>query len=143
MGKAVIDATLTLAAGKNYTVAAIGRLKNIGPLVLTDRNRLPAAAMARVRVIHAAPGAPPVDVAVVNGPVLFKHVAYGTASMYATVKAGTYNLVVRPAGTNTIVLTLHNVHLSARTVYSIFAEGLVGAQPKLRAVVSVDRTAAM
>ena len=141
MGKAVIDATLTLAPGKAYTVAAIGRLQNIAPLVLTDRNRLPAASMARVRVIHAAPGAPPVDVAVANGPVLFKHLAYGTASMYATVKAGTYNLVVRPTGTNTVVLALHQVRLSARTVYSVFAEGLVGAQPKLRAVVSVDRAA--
>lgn len=143
MGKAVIDATLTLTGDKSYTVAAIGTLKNIAPLVLMDRNRKPAAGFAQVRLVHAAPGAPTVDVAVANGPTLFKHVAYGTASMYQKVKAGTYNLVVRPAGSKTVVLSLPHVHLTAGTVYSVFAEGLVGSTPSLRAVVSIDRAAAM
>ena len=116
-GKAAIDATLTLAPGKSYTVAAVGTLQQIAPLVLVDKNRLPAAGYAKIRVIHASPNAPAVDVAVTGGPVLIHGLKFGQASGYAKVKAGTYNLEVRPAGTMTAVLKLRNVHLMSRTVY--------------------------
>lgn len=143
MGKAVIDATLTLRGRHSYTVAAIGTLASIHPLVLTDRTRAPMSGTARVRFVHAAPNAPAVDVAVSGGPVIFRGVAFGTASKYAAVKAGTYNLVVRPAGSTTVVLRLPHVRLTSGAVYSVFAEGLVGSTPRLRAVVSIDRSGSM
>jgi hypothetical protein len=142
-GKAVIDATLSLHGRQSYTVAAVGALASIRPLVLTDRNRAPMSGMARVGFVHAAPNAGAVDIAVANGPVIFSHIAFNTASKYVSVKAGTYNLVVRPAGSKTVVLRLPNVRLASGAVYSVFAEGLVGSAPRLRAVLSVDRTGGM
>ncbi len=54
---------------------------------------------ALVRVVHASPGSPAVDVyAEGNATPLFSNIAYGGASVYIQVPQGTYNLEVRAAG---------------------------------------------
>lgn len=137
----MIDANLTVEAGKDYTVAATDVLANIAPLVLADDNRAPAAGQARARFVHASPDAPAVDVAVTGGPVLFRNYAFGEASPYIDVPAGTYNLEVRLAGTTTVALALPNVTLEAGAVHSVFAMGLV-ADGSLSAVISADNAVA-
>ncbi len=137
----VIDANLTVEAGKDYTVAATNVLARIAPLVLADDNRAPAAGKARARFVHASPDAPAVDVAVAGGPVLFRNYAFGEASPYIEVPAGVYNLEVRLAGTTTVALALPNVTLEAGTVHSVFAMGLV-ADGSLSAVISADNAVA-
>ena len=52
-GAPVISATVTLAANTDYTVAAIGQLAAIEPLVLVDDNSAPAAGNAHLRFVHA------------------------------------------------------------------------------------------
>jgi hypothetical protein len=142
-GHAVIDATLSLSSGKTYTVAATGLLQSIAPLVLVDRNRIPAQGMARVRFVHLSPGAPRVDVGVAGGPTLFQHVAFGKATRYVSVPARSYTFVVRVAGTRTVALRVNHVQLAAGDVYTVFAEGLVKGMPKLEAVLSVDHSGGM
>lgn len=138
----VISATLTLDADKDYTVVAVGQLANIEPLVLVDNNSAPAAGKAHVRFVHASPDAPAVDIAVTGGPVLFSNVAFKGVGDYLPVDAGSYDLEVRVAGTDTVALSVPAVKLDAGTVYTIFAMGLAGGQPALAAVPSVDaRTA--
>jgi hypothetical protein len=53
--------------------------------------------VARVRVVHASPDAPSVDVRV-NGGLAFGGVAFGEATVYASLPAGTYTVQVEPAG---------------------------------------------
>lgn len=137
----VISATLPLDAGKDYTVVALGKLANIEPLVLTDNNTLPAAGKAHVRFVHASPDAPAVDVAVKGGPVIFSNVAFKGVGDYTPVDSGTYNLEVRLAGTDTVALDLPNITLDAGTVYTVYAMGLAGGEPKLTAVISEDAKA--
>jgi hypothetical protein len=134
----VISATLPLEAGKDYTVVALNMLANIEPLVLTDNNALPAEGKAHVRFVHASPDAPAVDIAVKGGPVVFSNVAFKGVGDYTPVDAGSYNLEVRLAGTDTVALDLPNVNLNAGTVYTVFAMGLAGGQPGLSAVMSED-----
>jgi hypothetical protein len=119
--KAVIDASATLEAGKDYTVAATNLLANITPLVLVDDNTAPASGKAKVKVVHASPDAPAVDVAVKGGPVLISGLAFGKASETLTVDAATYDLEVRAAGTNTVALALNNTTLEAGKIYTVFA----------------------
>ena len=57
-------------AGNDYTVAAIGLVAEIEPLVLVDDNTAPASGKAHVSVVHASPDAPAVDIAVKGGAVL-------------------------------------------------------------------------
>jgi LPXTG-motif cell wall-anchored protein len=134
----VIDADLDLAAGTDYSVAAVGLLANIEPLVLVDNNSAPAAGKAHVRFVHTSPDAPAVDIAVTGGPVLFSNVAFKGASDYLPVDAGTYDLEARLAGTETVALSVPGVALEEGKVYTIWAMGLVGGEPALTAVPSVD-----
>lgn len=137
-GTPVINADATLEAGKDYTVAAIGKLAQIKPLVLVDDNTAPAAAKAHVRVVHASPDAPAVDVAVKGGPVLFPNLAFGKDAGPLPVDAGTYDLEVRPAGTMTVALAVNGVQLQAGKIYTIFAVGLLNGTPKLEALPIVN-----
>ena len=134
----VIDTTLELQGGTDYTVVALGKLANIQALPLVDNNTPPPQGQAKVRFVHASPDAPAVDVAVRGGPVLFSNVAFKGVGDYAAVPAGTYDLEVRPAGTDNVVLSVPGVTLSASTVYTVFAVGLVNGQPPLQALISVD-----
>ena len=134
----VIDATLDLAAGTDYTVVAVGQLASIEPLVLVDNNSAPAAGKAHVRFVHASPDAPAVDIAVTGGPVLFANVPFKGTGDYLPVDAGTYNLEARLAGTSTVALSVPGVVLEDGKVYTIFAMGLAGGEPALTAVPSVD-----
>ncbi|MDX2148361.1 MAG: DUF4397 domain-containing protein [Planctomycetota bacterium] len=133
----VINADLALADNTTYTVAAVNTLANIEPLVLVDDNTLDAG-KARIRFVHASPNAPAVDIAVVNGPVLFSNISFRGVGSYLAVDANTYDLEVRVAGTTTSVLTIPGVALQNNTVYTAWAVGLVGGSPALGAVVTVD-----
>jgi hypothetical protein len=133
----VINADLTLEA-KDYTVVAVGKLADIEPLVLVDNNSLPAEGKAHVRFVHASPDAPAVDIAVKGGPVLFSNVAFKGVGDYLPVDAGTYDLEVRLAGTDTVALAVPGLSLQNQTVYTVFAMGLAGGDPALTAVPSVD-----
>lgn len=137
----VIDADVTLEAGKDYTVAATDLLANITPLVLVDDNSAPAAGNAHVRFVHASPDAPAVDIAVAGGPVLFGDYEFTEFSPYTPVPAGTYDLEVRLAGSTTVALPLPGITLEAGKVYTAFAMGLVG-NSTLTAVLSVDNATA-
>ena len=135
----VIDANLDLATQTDYTVVAVGQLANIEPLVLVDNNSAPAAGKAHVRFVHASPDAPAVDIAVANGgPVLFSNVEFKGVGDYLPVDAGTYDLEVRVAGTDTVALSVPGVALADSTVYTVFAMGLAGGEPALTAVPSMD-----
>ncbi|MCX7669858.1 MAG: DUF4397 domain-containing protein, partial [Anaerolineae bacterium] len=135
----VIEADLTLQAGKEYTVIAKDVLASIGALVLVDDNSAPAAGNAHVRFVHLSPDAPAVDIAVTGGPVLFSNVTFGQVGGYTPVPAGTYNLEVRLAGTTTVVLSLPGVRLLAGRVYTAYAFGLAG-DGSLTAGFSVDNS---
>jgi len=123
----VINATVTLAPGTAYTVAATGLISDndLNPIILVD-DRDPDAGQAGVRFVHTSPDAPPVNVGVVNGPTLFSAVAFRESDGYVNVAQGTYNLGVSVASSGTQVLTVNGQALQANTNYTIFAIGLAG-----------------
>jgi hypothetical protein len=137
-GDAVITADVTLSADTDYTVAAVGALAEIEPLVLVDDNSAPPAGQARVRFVHASPDAPAVDIFAEGVGVIISGAAFKDASDYLTVPALTYNLEVRAAGTETVALALPGLALEAGNVYSAFAVGLLEGEPTLSAKLTVD-----
>ncbi len=122
---AVIDATVTVEPGMAYHIAATGYLADITPQIYPVDVSPIEDGSARVRVIHTVPDAPAVDVAVTGGDVLVPNLAFPTASAYLTVPAGTYDLEVRVAGTEDVVLPLPGTAFDAGTVYDVFAIGSV------------------
>ncbi len=142
-GSPALQATLEVVAGKDVTVLATGRVGD-GSLALTvfeDDNRTPSGNTAHVRLIHASPDAPPVDVAVAGTDTkVFRGVAFRNVSPYVPVPAGTYSLDVLVNATGAKVLTVPGLKLDARTVYTAVAVGLAG-NGTLRVVPLVDAPA--
>ena len=124
-GAAVITANPTLEGGNAYTVAAVGLVANIRGEIYNDNLAAPAAGKAHVRVIHASPDAPAVDVKVSGGPTLISNLAFPNASDYLPVDAGSYNLEVTPAGASDVVINLPNTALSTGVIYDVVAVGQV------------------
>jgi hypothetical protein len=131
----VIDATVNLNEGGNYTVAATGLLASIQPLVLEDDRG--TTGQSKVRFVHASPDAPAVDLAVTGGPVLFSGVSFRQASGYPQVAPATYDLEARPAGTSAVALAVPGVTLRPGTNYTVFAVGLL-SNKSLAALPVVD-----
>ena len=128
----VIDANVNLEANKNYSVFAIDSVAKIKAAVVSDDLTAPASGKAHVRFFHFSPNAPAVDIAVTGGAVLFSNRTFNDQATNATyanftaLNAGTYNLEVRAAGTNTVALPLPNITLTAGKIYTVFAKGFLG-----------------
>ena len=129
------------AAGKTYTVAVIGPLASVQGKAFEDNLAVPGAGKARIRVIHSTPSAPSVDVAVKGGAILFPKLAFGTASEYAEVPAGSYEIEVRDAGKPVALLT-KPVTLQSGGVYTVAAVPAANGAPNLRGFIDVAPSAA-
>lgn len=124
----VFEGEVSLEAGTDYTVAAVGELGDdadqpFEPLVLTDDNELPGAETARVRAVHASPDAPAVDITA-GDTVLFDGVSFG-GSGAVEVPAGDYTVEIRgdtPENDGEVVASF-DLSLAGGTVYSAFAAG--------------------
>jgi hypothetical protein len=123
----VFDEELELAEGA-FTIAALGELSEenqpFAPAVLEDDLSDPGED-ARVRLVHASPDAPAVDVTVGDGEtVLFEDVAFGEAGA-VEVPPGDYCLEIRPATecNDGDVVATFEVSPEAGNVYSAFAVG--------------------
>ena len=99
----VIDVTVPLAGGTNYTVLAVNFVANIEPLLLVDNTTTPTPGNAKVRVVHASPDAPNVDV-LVDDVIVLTDVAFKEFSDYLTVSAGARNFKINATGTATTVI---------------------------------------
>jgi len=141
----VIDAKVTLSKNTDYTVLATNLVASIEPLVLTDDNAAPASGKVKVRLVHGAPSAPPVDIYVTAPgaditaatPTL-TNVPFKAASAYLAVDAGSYQIRVTPTGTKTVVIDSGSVALTAGQIRTVIAVDNVGGGAPFGAIVSKD-----
>ena len=122
---------ITLEA-KNYTVGAIGLLSGAGTQALKAQVYVDDlsvnATKARVRVIHASPDAPNVDVAVQGGgAIVVTNLAYPTATTtYLELAAGVAALEIRATDSSAAVFKFNTPALESGKVYTVFAVGRLG-----------------
>jgi hypothetical protein len=133
--EAVIDGVFTFNPNSAYTVAAIGNLDNIQAVSFEDDLSSTPAGEARVSVFHFSPDAPAVDVKLADGTVLFSNLAFGSG-VEGTVPAGTYDIIVTPAGaTEPVVIDLAGTTVEAGNLYNVYATGPLDAiEPQLKVV---------
>lgn len=127
MDTVVFDETVPVDEG-DYTAAALGELADeTQPFEVSifEDDLSDPGDDARVRVVHASPDAPAVDVTVEeSGDAIVEEAAFGDAAP-VTVPAGSYTLEIRPATEDNDgdVVATFPVELEAGTVYSAFALG--------------------
>jgi hypothetical protein len=131
-GLIAINADLPLAAGREYSVYAVGRLASIAPLVLTDDRRR-VATQARARILHASPSAGPVDLyvlapgtALANATPAFTNVAFKADTGYVSLSQGTYEVSVTPTGSKTAAIGPVAITVVNNGVYTVAARDAAG-----------------
>ena len=129
---------LTVNNNAILTVAAIGTLSDIGLLAITDANEARKPGKAMIRFLHLSPNAPAVDITLPDGTVIFSNVSFKQITPYIDVAPMNYTLQVRVAGTSSVVLTVPNVNLVADKYYTVYAIGLAGGEPELKALLLLD-----
>jgi len=132
-----LAATPTLEAGRYYTVMATGPVSALQPLVTDDSVQGPAADTVRVRVIHAAPKAPRVDVYVTapgatlegSSPTLTNMPFRGVSNLLE-VPAATYRVRITATGSKAPVYDSGSVPLAGGSDLVLAAvEESIGASP--------------
>ncbi|ERH11395.1 MAG: hypothetical protein J07HB67_00402 [halophilic archaeon J07HB67] len=129
---AVFGGRIPFESGVDYTVAAVGEVGDgdfpFEPVVLRDDTSSLDEDTARVRLVHAVPDAPAVDVVTDDGSVVFDGVAYGSG-VYTELPAGEYSLSVY-GDTNANEgepITTVDVTAEGGGVYTLFAAGYLTA----------------
>ena len=140
---ALIDTIITMEANTAYEVAAIGLLASITAGIFPADLTALGVEEARLRVIHASPDAPAVDLAVGGGDVLVANLAFPSGSQYLTTPAGSYDVEVRPTGTTDVALALSSVAFDAGIVYSVYVVGTLAADDLAVTVVTATAEGAM
>jgi len=139
----IVEGGIDLAPGGIYTLIVHGLISNpksIAPLLLSDDLNCPSEGKAHVRFVHAAAGAPAVDI-YGNGAKVFSNVSYGQVGnpQYLPVNAGNLEVQVAPAGQNTLVLGPLPLNLNNKGIYTVIASGILNDQKyPLTALVSED-----
>lgn len=119
--------SLGVESGSKTTVMAVGLVDGTPPLglaVFSDLTEPPAADRAKIRLIHASPDAPGVDV-LAGDQVLVSNLTFPTASPFIEVPAGTLAVRVNQTGTQTTVLGPIDLTVSSGDILTIVARGLV------------------
>ncbi len=127
-GSSVINADLTFSAGTDTTIAAVNSLAQIEPLVLMDDNSAPADGQIKVRLVHAAPSAGPVDI-YITAPHADLHAAspviedflFKSDTGYLEVPAGDYQVRVTVADTSTVAIDTGAISFAAGSISTAFA----------------------
>ena len=124
----VFDEEVELTAGA-FTAAAIGELADDASQAFAvqtyEDNLEDPGDNARIRVVHASPDAPNVDIAA-GGEVLLEDVAFGEAGA-VEVPEGEYMIQIRPTGEEEAVAEFPT-EVAAGMVYSAFAVGYLAPE---------------
>jgi uncharacterized protein DUF4397 len=125
-----IRVTGTLAAGKAYTVAAVGRKAELRGVLIRDDMSPSAPGKAKVRFLDAAIDLPQVDIALAGGRTLSSGLSFPEPTRYAQLASGNYKVEVRRSGADA-VLVKGNVAARPGTVTSVALLGGAGKPREL------------
>lgn len=128
----VIQVKGNLAAGKAYTVVAVGRRDRLQGVLLRDDMSPSAPGKAKVRFLDAALDLPAVDFAVAGGPVVESRVGFREPTGYRQLASGRYRVEVRRSGAEAVVAR-GTVAVRPGTVTSVALVGGAGEPRELYA----------
>ena len=134
----ILSNNLTNNEGAYLTIGLTGTLDDLGMVGIVDADVPVDPGKGMIRFAHLSPNAPAVDVTLPNGNVIFDDVSFREITSYMDVLPMDYTLVIRGAGTNSVVLTVPDVDPESGKYYTIYAIGLLSDQPELEALMVED-----
>ncbi len=138
-----IEEDVVLDADTAYTVIATNLVADIAAMILIDNIEPPADGETRVRLIHGAVSAPPVDIFVTGpedplGEPALTNVPYMAVADNNVLPAGTYRVRIAPTGTTDVVIDSGAVPLESGVPYTAIAVDAVGGGAPFGAILLVD-----
>lgn len=130
----VLTTDVTVAAGKAYLVAGVGKHADLGLKVIDDDLSPPPTGKAKVRVVQASVRAPVLDLTIQGGATIATGVGFATTTDYLAVDPGQWTLKVQ--GTNGGPDGTLSTHLRSGDVYSLLV--LDGQHSDLTAQLRLD-----
>jgi hypothetical protein len=122
---AIASERVDLRDGIAYAVSALGPVQQARASALPlDTSPLPRGE-ARIRIVNGSADAPALDLAITGGAPLVNDLARGAVSNTRELPAGTYQLEVRRAGSNYVLLPLPGTVLSPDFSYTIYMIGSI------------------
>jgi hypothetical protein len=114
-----------LQPGKIITVMAIGLIDSLQPLVLVSDPYV-----AFVRLVHAAPGAPGVDV-YLDGNFAFGTLYFSGFSNFLRITAGPHDVALRAGGSSASsdpIYEVKGVNFAVNSSTTVLAQGFIGGE---------------
>ncbi len=113
-----------LMDGNRYTVFLVAEDVSKNTLRIVKDEVIPDSGKARIRIIHAAPGAPELDVSVAGSKdKLFSGVNFKSEAGYQDVEPATVTLQIRAKDETKVLLRVANVELKRGTATTIVITG--------------------
>ncbi|MEP7146442.1 MAG: DUF4397 domain-containing protein [bacterium] len=123
----LIDTAVYFLRDRSFSVFVFDSLQKIQPLILTDSSSSPGSINASLRFINLSPNSPSLDVGAVSKiQPWFPFYSFPKASPYRPIVGGIYTVYANLAGTSTTLVTVPDVNLPARGIFTIIANGYVG-----------------
>jgi hypothetical protein len=134
------SARASITAGAPYSAILLGASTQLKAVVAKDDFTAPPAGRAKLRIIDAAPQSPPLDIAVADGPMLFRDVRFGEVSSFITVAAGRMAVEVRAAGTSRVLFTQGAAPIPAGMIVTL--AGTISAAGQIETLPILDAAGA-
>lgn len=123
----VINATLPFEADLRYSLFALNKVANIEALRLLD-TRFAARGAAKVRLLHAAPSAPAVDIYVSRPGVplerlepVVQSLTFKNSTPYLRIRPGKLQVRITLAGTRTVAIDTGELEVAAGNIFTAAA----------------------
>jgi Domain of unknown function (DUF4397) len=113
----VLTTEVTVAGGKAYTVAGVGKNSELGLKVIDDDLTLPPSGTSKVRIVQASISVPLLDISVMGGASIATGVPFAATTAYQNVAPGKWTLQLRP--TNGGQASTLGADLGSGNVYSL------------------------
>jgi hypothetical protein len=140
----LVQQSLNLQAGTNYTLYAAGDLAKLGLLVTRDNDRR-YATQAKLRVIHGSPSAGLTDVyltptgtSIASVNPTYASIPFQGDTGFVSFTAGSYALTVTAAGSKTPVIGPVTVQLANSGIYTAVARDATGGGTPLGLILLDD-----
>jgi len=133
---ALADVNRVMEDGTRYSAFLVNENMTTYRLRIVQDDVIPDSGKARVRVMHAAAGAPNVDIRAVNGTEnLLSNIGFANDGDFKDIEPASLSLQVREKGTAKVLLTIPTMQLQRGTATTVVIKG----STKLTYFVFTDR----